>query len=602
MSPKLHIVQATQRRAALYLRMSTDRQKYSIENQSCALYAYAVEHDIEVVEQFCDEAKSGLTFEGRPAMRRLIEQVKSGQCGFNSILTYDVSRWGRYQDADESAYYEHLCRQAGIEVIYCAEGFDAYEGPISFVLKSLKRTMAAEYSRDLSQKVTDARWRMAKAGLHTGSRPRIGLCRAVVNKDGVVEGTVEDGCCRHHPGDQLMIRPGPRHEQVVVQRIFRQYAELRLSIPAIVKGLNDDPAARVNGRCWTFSMVRMILIDERYIGNLVFRSFHQTGQIKRAKMPTRIIRHEGVFDPIVPLSLYQAAAKRLSQTWKAWDKASLLDSLKEVYAENGKVTTQILNSRCGGPSSTTYAKHFGSLVNAYLAAGIQPTKDCSWVARRAANNSDRKKMMNDVAATLMAQGHSVQMNYKECILDVDASWGIHIKLVRAKRLKTGFVRWMFELVDAHRTDLLLLLRLDQTGSHVEDMYLVPTLSIRRTPDHVVLGRVNNLGTEMYRIGAFSEIPPLANRYLADVEDCMAHFGRTQQDVDKRFSRRRAKQPDPALEPSEAARTKEARRINRIRSQAGGKVRRASHPQLSATPPVPRTDDVRHGSKANIPRI
>lgn len=112
MSIQSNSAQGTQRQAALYLRMSTDRQKYSIENQACMLYAYAVEHELEVVKQFCDEAKSGLTFEGRPAMRQLIEEVKTGSCGFNFILTYDVSRWGRFQDADESAYYDHICRQA----------------------------------------------------------------------------------------------------------------------------------------------------------------------------------------------------------------------------------------------------------------------------------------------------------------------------------------------------------------------------------------------------------------------------------------------------------------------------------------------------------
>jgi hypothetical protein len=31
------------------------------------------------------------------------------------------SRWGRFQDADESAHYEFLCKSAGIPVHYCAE-------------------------------------------------------------------------------------------------------------------------------------------------------------------------------------------------------------------------------------------------------------------------------------------------------------------------------------------------------------------------------------------------------------------------------------------------------------------------------------------------
>jgi len=514
--------------------MSTDRQRYSIESQSCALYAYAVEHGIEVVKEFRDEAKSGLTFEGRPAMRRLFEEVQCGHCAFNVILTYDVSRWGRFQDTDESAYYEHICRQAGIRVIYCAEGFDAYEGPISFVLKCLKRTLAAEYSRDLSQKVTDARWRMAKAALHTGSRPRIGLRRAVVNKDGEVVGTVEDGSCRRQAGDQLMIRPGPEHERAVVRQIFLQYVELRLSIAAIVKGLNEGPAASMGRRMWKFETVRQMLIDERYIGNVVIRSFHQPGQIERAKTPTKIIRHENLFEPIVPVEHFRAAAERLSQTWKRCDKATMLETLKDIYAKNGRVTGQLVDSHRGGPTHVSYLNHFGGMVNAYVAAGIQLSRDYSWIERSASNKQDRTRIMDFVTCCLHEQGHSVEVDYENHLVNVDGAWGMHIKLVRARHLKTGYVYWSFGLVDAHRTDLLLLIRLDHTGTHMEDMYLVPTLSIRRAPDRVTLAHVNNLGTDMYRISTLADIAQLATRYLANVEDCMAHFGKTQQDIDKSY--------------------------------------------------------------------
>jgi hypothetical protein len=31
--------------------------------------------------------------------------VQSGNAEYSTILVYDVSRWGRFQDADESAYY-----------------------------------------------------------------------------------------------------------------------------------------------------------------------------------------------------------------------------------------------------------------------------------------------------------------------------------------------------------------------------------------------------------------------------------------------------------------------------------------------------------------
>jgi len=73
-----------------------------------------------IVRTYADSGKSGLRIDGREALQRLIREVESGQADFSAILVYDVSRWGRFQDADESAYYEYICRRAGISVHYCA--------------------------------------------------------------------------------------------------------------------------------------------------------------------------------------------------------------------------------------------------------------------------------------------------------------------------------------------------------------------------------------------------------------------------------------------------------------------------------------------------
>ena len=79
---------------------------------------------MEIVRTYADEGKSGLRIEGRDTLKQLIETVTAGKADFEAILVYDVSRWGRFQDADESAYYEYICRRAGIAVHYCAEQFE----------------------------------------------------------------------------------------------------------------------------------------------------------------------------------------------------------------------------------------------------------------------------------------------------------------------------------------------------------------------------------------------------------------------------------------------------------------------------------------------
>jgi DNA invertase Pin-like site-specific DNA recombinase len=140
-------------KAAQYVRMSTEHQQYSTENQGDKILEYAARRNIEIVRTYADEGKSGLRIDGRQALQQLIKDVETGNADFQIILVYDVSRWGRFQDADESAYYEYICRRAGIQVAYCAEQFENDGSPVSTIVKGVKRAMAGEYSRELSAKV-----------------------------------------------------------------------------------------------------------------------------------------------------------------------------------------------------------------------------------------------------------------------------------------------------------------------------------------------------------------------------------------------------------------------------------------------------------------
>ena len=92
-------------RAAEYVRMSTEHQQYSTENQADKIREYAAHRGIEIIKTYADEGKSGLNIGGRLALQQLIKDVEAGAVDFRTILVYDVSRWGRFQDAVEAAYY-----------------------------------------------------------------------------------------------------------------------------------------------------------------------------------------------------------------------------------------------------------------------------------------------------------------------------------------------------------------------------------------------------------------------------------------------------------------------------------------------------------------
>ncbi len=100
--------------AAQYLRVSTERQEYSLDFQSAGIAAYAGEHGFKVCQTYCDEARSGLDLTRRPGLSQLLRDVVDGKPAFQAVLVYDVSRWGRFQNPDEAAHYEFLCKAAGV--------------------------------------------------------------------------------------------------------------------------------------------------------------------------------------------------------------------------------------------------------------------------------------------------------------------------------------------------------------------------------------------------------------------------------------------------------------------------------------------------------
>jgi DNA invertase Pin-like site-specific DNA recombinase len=175
-------------RAAQYVRMSTEHQQYSTENQGDKIREYATRRNIEIVRTYADEGKSGLRIDGRQALQQLIRDVETGNADFQIILVYDVSRWGRFQDADESAYYEYICRRAGIQVAYCAEQFENDGSPVSTIVKGVKRAMAGEYSRELSAKVFIGQCRLIELGFRQGGPAGYGLRRVLIDQSGSVKG------------------------------------------------------------------------------------------------------------------------------------------------------------------------------------------------------------------------------------------------------------------------------------------------------------------------------------------------------------------------------------------------------------------------------
>ena len=243
--------------------MSTEHQKYSTDNQADAIRSYAELHHMEIVRTYSDAGKSGLNIKGREALQQLIDDVEGGEADFDTILVFDISRWGRFQDPDQGAYYEVICRNSGISVHYCAEQFDNDGSPISTIIKSVKRAMAGEYSRELSAKVFAGQCRLIELGYRQGGMAGYGLRRMRIDQNGDHLSILLFGEYKSLQTDRVILVPGPEEEVETVRWMFRQFVDGGKVESEIAAQLNERGIATDLGQPWTRGTVHQVLTNEK---------------------------------------------------------------------------------------------------------------------------------------------------------------------------------------------------------------------------------------------------------------------------------------------------------------------------------------------------
>jgi DNA invertase Pin-like site-specific DNA recombinase len=366
--------------AAEYVRMSTDHQQYSTPNQSDAIRAYAAERGMEIVRTYADEGKSGLSLYMRSGLRRLLQDVQSGDADFTAIIVFDVSRWGRFQDTDESAYHEYICKLAGISVHYCAEQFENDGSPISTIIKSIKRAMAGEYSRELSLKVFAGQKRIVERGFRLGGLAGYGLRRTLIDQNGSIKCSLAKGEWKSITTDRVVLSLGPSEELEIVRSMYTMFVEAGKNEYHIAKELNDRGLKNHLGNIWKAHNVRHILQSEKYIGNLVWnrKSFKLRKSVVRNKTDSWM-RTEGAVEAIIERSVFDAAQAifrdRVHRTPKGrprWlSDEEMLKRLSRVLEEQGKLSRQIIDHSPNLPSCWAYKVRFGGVANAYGLVGFQ---------------------------------------------------------------------------------------------------------------------------------------------------------------------------------------------------------------------------------------
>jgi len=496
-------------RAAEYVRMSTDHQQYSTENQRIAIAEYALTHGLTIVRTYADEGKSGLRLEGRTGLTQLLSDAAEKRVDFAVLLVYDVSRWGRFQDADESAYYEFVLKQVGVSVAYCAEPFSNDGTPISTIMKSVKRAMAGEYSRELSTKVFQGQCRLIQLGFRQGGPAGFGLRRMLLDEHGQPKGLLKRGERKSLQMERVILVPGPPEEQAVVRTIYTEFIAGR-SEREIAQALNERGVFLEPERPWSCATVRQVLTNEKYVGCNVFNRRSFKLKQRRVKNPEDIwVRHPGSFEPIVPQELFDAARDVLARRSVRISDEALLMSLRQLYEERGMLSGVIIEECSTAPSLGQLRSRFGSLFRAYQLVGYTPERDFTYIAINAHLRKLLPETVCRVVDQLSALGVQVDGEQEQGILHLSGEVSVCVIISRCQATPAGRRRWKLRFGSTVVADLILAVRMCDDNASILDYYIIPRDEITR--DRMSLADDNGLALDAFRFDSLDSLAALTQR-------------------------------------------------------------------------------------------
>jgi DNA invertase Pin-like site-specific DNA recombinase len=461
------------------MRMSTDMQQYSIHNQSIAIAAYAKQHGMVVARTYRDDGRSGLDIEHRPGLLGLMEDVKRGHPGYEAILVLDVSRWGRFQNVDEAAFYEFLCWRAGVRVCYVAELFENDGSPFAMIMKGLKRAMAAEYSRELSGKTTAGQRHLAKLGFRQGGPPGYGLRRQLLSARGEPKGILEQGDTKSSTSDRIVLVPGPKAEIRIVRWIFGQCLAGQ-ACGDIARDLNDRGWLRPLDRAWTYGVVRALLQNEAYAGTVVYgRSSKKLGAPLHPNPAGEWVRKPGAYRPVISPELFERAQAQLALTLRGVNNEELLAGVRALYAREGRLTGPLIDAEPGLLATQNMARRFGGLTTLYRLVGFTPIRNPRYAAVRSWVTRWRETLTAFTQEWLM-EGGSVVQRQGWC-LTVDGAWSLSFSVLNGCHARSNEQPQWFNHRASEATDIVVFARGVCGERGLRDYLVLPRLLFDRWP-------------------------------------------------------------------------------------------------------------------------
>ncbi len=285
------------KRAAIYLRVSTSRQadgELSLPDQKHQCLAYCETNGLEPVETYEDAGLSA-TDDKRAAFQRMIEDAKSSERPFDTIVVHSFSRF--FRDNYKFEFYRRLLEKAGVTIVSITQPLT--DDPTGQMVRQMFSIFDQYQSQENSKHVTRAMIENAKQGFWNGAKAPYGYRTRIAEMRGDKAKKV------------LEINP---EEAEIVRLIYELYTygsgeSGPLGVKSLCTYVNERGHTYGNGKRFSIQMVSKILNRRTYVGKHVFnRTYSKT---KKLKPESEWITVD--VPPIIKPELFDQAQARLAR-------------------------------------------------------------------------------------------------------------------------------------------------------------------------------------------------------------------------------------------------------------------------------------------------
>ena len=300
------------RRVVTYVRMSTEKQTASPEQQRAEIAKTVKAKRYQVVAAYEDLAKSGGDAAKRPQFRKMVAAAERGE--FDTILVFDRSRFGRFDSVDAGEWLAPL-RRAGVTIETVVDGqldWDSFGGRVTALVQA-----EVDYQHLVATSRATVRGQTSKAQAadgYPGGPPPYGYRRVPVKRAAAAAG-------KSTYVTELAVDPETAPK---AKRVFELYAS-GLSFKGVATQLNKEGIPSPNGGIWHKTSVMRVLGNPVYTGTYQW-GLRQTGKFhavdgkggRTKRKPTdrmaltTPIQHRDAVPRLITDELYERVQKRVA--------------------------------------------------------------------------------------------------------------------------------------------------------------------------------------------------------------------------------------------------------------------------------------------------